>query len=196
LARCQALAAASASELGRSAAKTKIVMTLQRLLRFRLRTIFLVVTVVACFLAWRLRDRERPAVDAIEKAGGRVHFNFQGASPSWSAFSVAMLPECIYFSQVRVGRHGPMKPPRPNVIGVLIGNTDNCVVIAEVKLEHMLPAMIDHLKSLKHLRFIVLDMPLSIILRDSVEAQRLSELKKEFGGRLCPAYNRGAFARD
>ena len=171
-------------------------MKMQRLLRFRLRTLFLVVAVVACFLAWRLRDRERPAVDAIAKAGGRVHFSFQEPSPSWSFYSVGMEPEFIYFSQVRVGRHGPKEPPRPNVIGVLIGNTDNCVVIAELKLEHMSPAMIDHLKSLKHLRFIVLDMPLGVISMDSVEAQRLSELEKEFGGKLFSAYNRGVFAAD
>ncbi|MEX2173801.1 MAG: hypothetical protein WD872_05525 [Pirellulaceae bacterium] len=34
------------------------------------------------------------------------------------------------------------------------------------------------------------------ISQDSVEAQRLSELEKEFGGKLFPAYNRGVFAAD
>jgi len=79
-------------------------------------------------------------------------------------------------------------------MGVLIGNTDKCVVIAELKLEQMSPAMIEHFKSLAHLRFIVLDMPQGIISMDSVEAQRLSELEKEFSGKVFPAYNRGAFA--
>jgi hypothetical protein len=169
------------------------VIRMQRLLRFRLHTLFLLVAMVACFLAWRLRDIERPAVDAIVKAGGQVHFNFQEPSPSWSSFSVGMLPEFIYFSQVRVARHGLTKPPRPNIIDFLIdNNTDNYVVIAELKLEHMSPTMIDHLRSLKHLQFIVLDMPHGIIPRDSVEAERLSELEREFGGKLCPAYNRGS----
>jgi hypothetical protein len=171
-------------------------MTLQRLLRFRLRTLFVVVAVVACFLAWRLRDPERAVVEAIEKAGGRVHFHFQGPSPAWSFYSVGTLPDHIYFSQVQVGRHGPTRPPRPSVFGVLIGNTDRCVAIVELKLEQMSPAMIEHLKSLAHLRFIVLDMPQGIISRDSAETQRLSDLKEEFGGRLCSAYNRGACAAD
>ncbi|MEX2173802.1 MAG: hypothetical protein WD872_05530 [Pirellulaceae bacterium] len=124
---------------------------MHRLLRFRLRTLFLAVTLVACFLAWRLSDSQRQAVDAIEQAGGRVYRNFQEPSLSFSFISGGMFPDSIYFSQVRVGRHGPAKPPRQSALDLLIGNADQCVVIAELKLEQTSPAMIDHLKSLKHL---------------------------------------------
>jgi hypothetical protein len=172
-------------------------MRRQRLLQFRLRTLFVVVAVVACFLAWRLHDPERPAVAAIENAGGRVHRNFQEPSLAWSAFSVGMMPDSIYFSQVRVGRYGSAEPPRRGVIGFLLGDrTSNSVAIVELKLEDMSPTMIDHLKSLKHLRFIVIEMPRLIISNDSTEAQRLSELKREFGGKLSPAYNGGFFVPD
>jgi hypothetical protein len=167
----------------------------QRLLRFRLRTIFLAIAAVGCFLAWRLRDPERPAVRAIAQAGGQVHYGFQEPSPSFSFISFAMLPECIYFSQIQVKDHGPTKPPPGGVRELFLGNPDHCVSIVELQLEHMSPEMIDHLKSLAHLRFIVLDMPQGIIAKDSDEGRRLRELEKEFGGKLFPAYNRGfAFA--
>lgn len=165
---------------------------LQHLLRFRLRTIFLVTAGVACFLAWRLRDPERGAVEAIEQAGGKVHFAYQGPMPGWTYFSVAMLPEYIYFSQVAVTRHGAEQAPRPTAMEFLLGNDpDRRVVIAELKLEKMSPAIIDHLKSLPNLQFIVVDMPSGMTPKDSPEAQRLEALEQEFGGKLCPAYNRG-----
>jgi hypothetical protein len=170
---------------------------MQRLLQFRLRTLFLLIAVVACFLAWRLHDPERRAVEAIERAGGRVHFHFHEPSPEWSFSSIGMLPGNIYLSQVRVTRHGPTKPPPRSAIGFLLGNdTDHCVAIVELKLEQLSPAMIEHLKSLRHVRFIVVDMPQLVLSKDSVEAQRLAELKQEFGSKLCSAYNRGAFAAD
>jgi hypothetical protein len=165
---------------------------LQRLLRFRLRTIFLVTAAVACFLAWRLRDLERPAVEAINKAGGKVHFAFQGPMPGWTYFSVAMLPEYIYFSQVAVTRHGAEQAPRPTAMEFLLGNDpDTRVAIVELRLEQMSPPMVAHLKTLANLQFIVVDMPTGITPKDSPEAQRLEALEQEFGGKLCPAFNRG-----
>ena len=68
---------------------------LRRLLQFRLGTLLLAVAAVACFLAWRLHDPERAAVDAITRAGGRVHLSHHEPSPSWSFISIATLPEFV-----------------------------------------------------------------------------------------------------
>jgi hypothetical protein len=164
---------------------------MHRLLRFHLRTIFLVMALVGCFLAWRLRDPERPAALAIAQAGGRVHYGFQEPSPSFSFISIATLPEYIYFSQIEVQDHGPARPPPLGLRELFLGNPNRCVSIVELPLERMSPEMIEHLQSLAHLRFIVVDMPKGIISQDSVEARRLAELQEEFGGKLFPAYNRG-----
>jgi hypothetical protein len=157
---------------------------------------FLVMALVGCFLAWRLRNPERPAVHAITQAGGRIHYGFQEPSPSFSFISIGMLPECIYFSQVQVKDYGPTKPPAGGLRELFLGNPDRCVSIVELQFEHMSPEIIEHLKSLAHLRFIVLDMSQGSIAKDSDEGRRLQELQKEFGGKLCPAFNRGfAFAK-
>jgi hypothetical protein len=101
-------------------------------------------------------------------------------------------PEHIYLSQVRITRHGAAQPPRPSLLEFVLGNdADRRVKIVELKLEDMSPTMIDHLKALKHLQFIVLHMPRSLVSQDSVEAQRVAELQGEFGGKLAPTYNLG-----
>jgi hypothetical protein len=93
-----------------------------------------------------------------------------------------------------VTRHGAEQAPRPTAIEFLLGNDpDARVVIVKLMLEQMSPEMIGHLKTLPHLQFIVVDMPSGMTPKDSPEAQRLEALQQEFGGKLCPAFNRGYF---
>jgi hypothetical protein len=150
------------------------------------------MAVVACFLAWRMRDPERASVAAIHHAGGRVHYNYESPNTSTSWFSVAMLPGYQYFSQVRVLHHGASTPTASTVSQIILGtNIDSRVGVVELQLEQITPSIIAHLKSLSRLHTLILDMPAGMLPEDSDEVQTLKSLQKQFDGIVCPAYNRG-----
>ena len=143
------------------------------------------------FLAWRLRgSNEGPTVAAVRAAGGQVFFTYQSPSQSTFYYSVAMLPGYTYLSQVQTEVDPSATPATPTISERILGSgTDHTVACVEIKLDQLTPEMADRLKSLRHLRTIVLLMPVGMVPEDSAEGRRLAELQAEFPGILYPAYN-------
>lgn len=162
----------------------------RRLIQFRLRTIMFVMAAFACFLAWRVPRSEQASILAIRSVGGRVHYNYEFPTEltSWTSFMT--LPGSLSFSQVQVTHSGSFAPSDSTALQLLLGtNLDNYVGAVELPLEQMTPEMIETLKSLTHLRMIVLDMPSGMLPEDSGEVRTLKGLQEEFDGLIRPAYN-------
>lgn len=160
--------------------------------QFSLRAALITMTLIAVYLGWRFQtSREARAAAAIQAAGGKVYFSYQEPSLSFTYFSVAMLPEYIYFGQVDVPGNGAVFPPPPTLLEHLTGwDDDTTVHTVEIPLASFTPKVATELKSLRHLERIVLNMPSGMMPRDSREAKQLEALHAEFSNKIFPAHNK------
>ena len=82
-------------------------------LRFRLRTLFVVVTAASLWLAWQASQarRQKVAVELVGKYGGNVYYDFndknRGARPpAWKAYIASVIGDDFMYSVVGVGLGG------------------------------------------------------------------------------------------
>ncbi|MEM7312810.1 MAG: hypothetical protein AAF497_06635 [Planctomycetota bacterium] len=154
--------------------------------QFRLRTMLLIISLVAVWIAWHHPSPDARAIAAIEQTGGTVHLNGHLPQVNSMFTSVAMLPDYVYCSQPTVSRHIPVKSFSDSVWELFIGTSDNRVRIVEMAINEMTPDIVRHLHSLDDLNVIILDMPQGMFPRESELGNRLTELETEFKNRILP----------
>jgi hypothetical protein len=141
-----------------------------RWLQYSLRTLMIVVTLFAVACSWfavkmQQAKRQREAVEAIEKLGGRISYDYEWDSGSGYRITGA-------------------KPPGPTWLRKVLGDDFFCTVdfvdIHEVCLD---PGM-EHLKKLNYLRWLALrgatDDGLKYIIKELNQLQYLSLWEKKF----------------
>jgi hypothetical protein len=122
-------------------------------------------SLVALYLGWRFQtSREARAAAAIQAAGGKVYFNYQEPSLSFTHTSVAMLPEFTYFGQIEVPVNGAIFPPPPTLLEHLTGWDDDTTVHT-------------------------VEIPLAALTPEVAEAKQLETLQSEFNDKIFPACN-------
>jgi hypothetical protein len=162
-----------------------------RRLQFGLRRMLIGVTLVGLYLAWRMHDPERSAIQAIRAAGGKVHFGYQMPFTSSTFFSVAMLPEYHYFSFVEVSDHGTTDPPALTAREILFRpGSEHQVRLVELKLNDFTPELAETLQSLSELREVVVEMPSGMLPRDSPAGKKLAALQELLPGKVYPVVRR------
>lgn len=164
-----------------------------RVIRFSLKTFFVVIALLAVYLTWRIRDPEARAILAIHEASGETYYGYQQPwMGSTKLISMAMLPGYEYYSQHDLTCTGVQTAPELSLAEIFFGEgKERRVNAVVVPIGQVTPQLEQLLQSLKELRYLVLVMPASMTNEGSAEAQRLRELKAEFGDRVWPTVNLG-----
>lgn len=164
-----------------------------RRMHFSLRTLFVVIALLAVYLTWRMRDPEARTLSAIQKAGGKAHFGYQQPWMGSTKFiSIAMLPGYDYYSQHDLTCTGAQSPPELSLVEILLGNSSvRRINAVTIPIGEVTPQMEKMLRSLTQLRYLVLEMPKMMTNAESSEALRLRELKTAFGDKVWPTVNLG-----
>ena len=164
-----------------------------RQMHFRLKTIFVVIALLAVYLSWRMRDPEARTLSAIHEAGGKVHCGYQQPWMGSTKFiSFHMLPGYEYYSQHDLTCLGAQTPPELSLVEILLGNSNvRRINAVTIPIGEVTPQMEKMLVSLAELRYLVLEMPAKFTSDESPEALRLRELRATFGGRVWPTVNLG-----
>jgi len=164
-----------------------------RRMRFSLKTFFVVIALLAVYLTWRIRAPEALAIFAIHEAGGKTYYGYQQPWMGSTKFiSMAMLPGVEYFSQHDLTCTGAQTQPELSLVEIFFGERkERRVNAVAMPIGQVTPQLEQLLHSLKELRYLVLEMPAMMTNDGSPEAQRLRELKAEFGDRVWSTVNLG-----
>ncbi|TWT93489.1 hypothetical protein [Neorhodopirellula pilleata] len=164
-----------------------------RRIRFGLKTLLVLIALLAVYLAWRTHDPEARALSAIKEAGGKTYYGYQQPwMGSTKSISVGQLPGYEYYSQHDISCVGTQTQPKLTLAEILFGKTkERRATAVELPIGKITPELETALHSLTELQSLVIEMPAMMASSESVEVERLGELQDEFGDKVWPTVKLG-----
>lgn len=177
-------------------AETSGTSYLRSALRFWLRTVLILITVIACYSAWRFRiPDERPVVEHIRQVGGQVFYQYQTPMPSMPATNFAAGPRDFVFASVDITVDELAEVDTPTLYEAIMGR-DEAKRVAAVRMnwDQLTPEMVAQLKTLRKLSIVVVDMPNMVLNMDSDDGKRLQAVQNEMPNKVFPAFGPDIFS--
>ena len=143
-------------------------------MKFKLKLVFLVIGILCCALAFRVRSPDWSTIHAVKNLGGKVFLTKQHPQAIKLPGDILIGEDTLPFEPMDV----TIDREARSIKDFFVGPPPNSLMAVELSLKSLTPERLESLKSCEHLKIVVIDMPCISAHKSSPESLKFLEVSE------------------